>query len=100
MPALVSTPPAGSAPPAVKPQEKGNFVVQAASLDTAADAQGQREKLTAAGLSNAFVDGPVAVNGKQKYRVRVGPFPSREAAQAAQTRLRTLGFGGAFIASQ
>ena len=99
-PTASATPPAGSAPPAVKPPEKGNFVVQAASLDTAADAQGQRDKLTAAGLSNAFVDGPVAVNGKQKYRVRVGPFPSREAAQAAQTRLRTLGFGGAFIASQ
>ncbi|MEI6114021.1 MAG: SPOR domain-containing protein [Burkholderiales bacterium] len=99
-PTASATPPTGSAPPAVKPQEKGNFVVQAASLDTAADAQGQRDKLTAAGLSNAFVDGPVAVNGKQKYRVRVGPFPSREAAQAAQTRLRTLGFGGAFIASQ
>ena len=99
-PTASATPPAGSAPPAVKPQEKGNFVVQAASLDTAADAQGQRDKLTAAGLSNAFVDGPVAVNGKQKYRVRVGPFPSREAAQAAQTRLRTLGFSGAFIASQ
>ena len=99
-PTSSATPPAGSAPPAVKPPVKGNFVVQAASLDTAADAQGQRDKLTAAGLSNAFVDGPVAVNGKQKYRVRVGPFPSREAAQAAQTRLRTLGFGGAFIASQ
>lgn len=99
-PTASATPPAGSARPAVKPPEKGNFVVQAASLDTATDAQNQREKLTAAGLSNAFVDGPVAVNGKQKYRVRVGPFPSREAAQAAQTRLRTLGFGGAFIASQ
>ena len=99
-PTASATPPAGSAPPAVKPPEKGNFVVQAASLDTAADAQGQRDKLSAAGLSNAFVDGPVAVNGKQKYRVRVGPFPSREAAQAAQTRLRTLGFGGAFIAPQ
>ena len=73
---------------------------QAKGRDHDLDAQGQRDKLTAAGLSNAFVDGPVAVNGKQKYRVRVGPFPSREAAQAAQTRLRTLGFGGAFIASQ
>jgi DedD protein len=79
---------------------KGNFVVQAASLDAAADAQSQKEKLSVSGVSNAFVDGPVQVNGMQKYRVRVGPFPSREAAQAAQTRLRTLGFGGAFITSQ
>ena len=74
--------------------------MQALSLDTATDAQSQRDKLSAAGVGNAFVDGPVNVNGKQKFRVRVGPFPSREAAQAAQTRLRTLGFGGAFITAQ
>jgi DedD protein len=70
------------------------------SLDAAADAQAQKSKLLAAGVGNAFVDGPVDVNGKARYRVRVGPFPSREAAQAAQTRLRTLGFDGAFIATQ
>ncbi len=85
---------------AAKQPTKGNFVVQALSLDSAADAQVQRDKLSASGISNSFVDGPVVVNGLKKYRVRVGPFPSREAAQAAQTRLRTLGFGGAFIAAQ
>jgi DedD protein len=42
----------------------------------------------------------VTVNGRPKYRVRVGPFQSREAAQAAQTRLRTQGYGGAFITTQ
>ncbi len=83
-----------------KQPTKGNFVVQALSLDAAADAQAQRDKLAASGVSNSFVDGPVVVNGMKKYRVRVGPFPSREAAQAAQTRLRTLGFGGAFITAQ
>ena len=88
-----------SATPAKQPT-KGNFVVQAVSLDSASDAQVQRDKLTAAGISNSFVDGPVVVNGQRKYRVRVGPFPSRESAQAAQTRLRTLGFGGAFITTQ
>ena len=85
---------------AAKQPTKGNFVVQALSLDSAADAQAQRDKLSASGISNSFVDGPVVVNGLKKYRVRVGPFPSREAAQAAQTRLRTLGFGGAFITAQ
>ena len=85
---------------AVKQPTKGNFVVQALSLDSASDAQSQRDKLSASGIGNAFVDGPVVVNGLKKYRVRVGPFPSREAAQAAQTRLRTLGFGGAFITTQ
>ena len=83
-----------------KAPTRGNFVVQAMSLDVAADAQAQKSKLLAAGVGNAFVDGPVDVNGKARYRVRVGPFPSREAAQAAQTRLRTLGYDGAFIATQ
>lgn len=82
------------------PPAAGNFVVQAMSLDSSDDAQRQRGKLLASGVSNAFVDGPVNVNGNPKYRVRVGPFPSRDAAQAAQTRLRTLGYNGAFIASQ
>lgn len=86
--------------PSPKPPVRGNFVVQAMSLDSSADAQKQRNILISAGLNNAFVDGPVDVNGRPKYRVRVGPFQSREAAQAAQTRLRTQGYGGAFITAQ
>lgn len=91
--------PVASAPSPQAPV-RGNFVVQAMSLDASADAQKQRNVLIAAGLNNAFVDGPVDVNGRAKYRVRVGPFQSREAAQAAQTRLRTQGYGGAFITTQ
>jgi DedD protein len=91
--------PVASAPSA-NPPVRGNFVVQAMSLDSSAEAQKQRNVLISAGLNNVFVDGPVDVNGRPKYRVRVGPFQSREAAQAAQTRLRTQGYGGAFIATQ
>ena len=91
--------PVASAPTPNAPV-RGNFVVQAMSLDSSADAQKQRNVLISAGLNNAFVDGPVDVNGRPKYRVRVGPFQSREAAQAAQTRLRTQGYGGAFITTQ
>ena len=91
--------PVASAPSPQAPV-RGNFVVQAMSLDSSAEAQKQRNVLIAAGLNNAFVDGPVDVNGRPKYRVRVGPFQSREAAQAAQTRLRTQGYGGAFITTQ
>ncbi|MEI7568872.1 MAG: SPOR domain-containing protein [Alcaligenaceae bacterium] len=91
-------PPGAAAVP--KAPTRGNFVVQAIALDAAADAQTQKNKLLSAGVGNAFVDGPVDVGGRSRYRVRVGPFPSREAAQAAQTRLRTLGYDGAFIASQ
>lgn len=86
--------------PSPKAPVRGNFVVQAMSLDSAAEAQKQRNVLNSAGINNAFVDGPVDVNGRPKYRVRVGPFQSREAAQAAQTRLRTQGYGGAFITTQ
>jgi DedD protein len=91
--------PVASAPSPQAPV-RGNFVVQAMSLDSSADAQKQRNVLIAAGINNAFVDGPIDVNGRPKYRVRVGPFQSREAAQAAQTRLRTQGYGGAFITTQ
>jgi len=89
--------PATKPPP--KPAAKGNFVVQVASYGSQADAQSRREKLYAAGITNAFIE-PVTVNGKSVYRLRVGSFPSREAAQAAQTRLRTLGYENGFITTQ
>ncbi|MBD9379823.1 SPOR domain-containing protein [Achromobacter sp. K91] len=90
--------PAASAP-APKPAAKGNFVLQIAAYTTAEDAQSRRGKLHQAGVTNAFVE-QATINGKQQYRLRVGPFPSREAAQAAQARLRTLGYDNGFIAAQ
>lgn len=78
---------------------KGNFVLQIAAYTTSEDAQSRRGKLHQAGVTNAFVE-QATINGKQQYRLRVGPFPSREAAQAAQARLRTLGYDNGFIAVQ
>lgn len=74
-------------------------MLQVASYTTQADAQARRGKLHQAGVTNAFVE-QASINGKQQYRLRVGPFPSREAAQAAQARLRTLGYDNGFIAAQ
>ncbi len=85
--------------PAPKPAAKGNFVLQIAAYTTSEDAQSRRGKLHQAGVTNAFVE-QATINGKQQYRLRVGPFPSREAAQAAQARLRTLGYDNGFIAAQ
>lgn len=75
------------------------FIVQIASYSTEPDAKTRQDKLKGEGVSNAFVESSV-VDGKAVYRLRVGPFVSREAAQAAQTRLRTLGYSNGFIATQ
>jgi DedD protein len=77
----------------------GQFVVQLASYGSSPDANERVATLKSQGITNAYVE-PVTVNGKQMFRLRVGPFTSRDAAQAAQTRLRTLGYSSGFIASQ
>lgn len=88
-----------AATPAPKPAAaKGNFVLQIAAYTTSEDAQSRRDKLHQAGVTNAFVE-QASIGGKQQYRLRVGPFPSRDAAQAAQARLRTLGYDNGFIAA-
>lgn len=75
------------------------LVVQVASYSTQADANARRDKLRSEGVTNAFVES-TTVNGKPTFRLRVGPFSSRDAAQAAQTRLRSLGYPTGFIATQ
>ena len=81
--------------PAAQPSS-GNFVLQVAAYTTEADAQARRDKLAAAGVTNAYVENAVA-NGKTAYRLRVGPFPTRAAAEAAQARLRQLGYNNGLI---
>ena len=84
--------------PAAKPaqQASGNFVLQVAAYTTESDARSRRDQLSAAGVTNAYVENAVA-NGKTAYRLRVGPFPTREAAEAAQARLRQLGYNNGLI---
>jgi DedD protein len=81
------------------PSIKESLVVQIASYSAQADAQARSETLKGQGITNAYVE-PVMVNGKQVFRLRVGPFSSREAAQAGQARLRTLGYANGFITTQ
>lgn len=88
--------PAKSAP---APSARGNFVLQIAAYTADKDAQSRREKLVAAGVTNAYVESGTS-NGKPTYRLRVGPFPTRDAAQAAQARLRALGYDNGFISSK
>jgi DedD protein len=81
------------------PTIKENLVVQVASYSALVDAQARSNTLKGEGVTNAYVE-PVTVNGKQVFRLRVGPFSSREAAQAGQARLRTLGYANGFITTQ
>lgn len=85
--------------PAPAAQQQGRFVLQVAAYTTEASAASRRNDLHAAGVTNAYVE-PVTAGGKRQFRLRVGPFPSRDAAQAAQARLRTLGYDNGFIAPQ
>ncbi|RTZ47931.1 SPOR domain-containing protein [Candidimonas sp. SYP-B2681] len=83
----------------VKAASKGSFTLQIAAYTSDKDAQTRRERLVAAGVTNTYVENAVS-GGKTTYRLRVGPFPTREAAQAAQARLRALGYDNGFISTK
>jgi len=80
-------------------QQKGNFVLQIAAYTAEQDAKARRDRLREAGVTNAYVETAQA-GGKTTHRLRVGPFPTREAAQAAQARVRALGYDNGFISSK
>ena len=88
-----------AAPKPAEPVKSGNFILQIAAYTTEQDAAARRNKLVEAGVTNAYVQ-PATANGKTAWRLRVGPFPTREAAQAAQTRLRALGYDNGFISTK
>lgn len=75
---------------------QGSFVLQIAAYSTEADAQARRNRLNEAGVTNAYVEKGVS-NDKTTYRLRVGSFPTRDAAQAAQARLRALGYDNSML---
>lgn len=75
--------------------QRGSFTVQVAAYSSSEGANNRREQLISAGVNNAFVE-----EAGGTYRLRVGPFESRQAAEAALTRLRSLGYEDSFIRSQ
>ncbi|WDU54137.1 SPOR domain-containing protein [Taylorella equigenitalis] len=77
----------------------GKFSVQVASLNNMSEARKLRDKLTQSGVSNTFIQ-TATVNGKQAFRLRVGPFGTKESAQAALARLRALGYSDGFISNK
>jgi DedD protein len=75
-----------------KAESAGQFVVQIAALADADKASGIQSQLAAKGLK-VYTE-KVHTAAGEVTRVRVGPFPNREAAEKERARLRGLGFEG------
>lgn len=73
----------------------GRIVLQAAALSTDAAAQDLSERLRKAGFA-PFTEKVDTADGV-RFRVRVGPYPTRDEAQRAQARLRTLGVSATLV---
>ena len=71
------------------------YAVQVAAFSAADKARGVRDQLVAGGL-RAYTESVSTAQGL-RTRVRLGPFPSREAADRARQKLRTLKLDGSVV---
>jgi DedD protein len=92
----VKTKPAAEAKPAETTRAKGSrILLQAAALSTDAAAQDLSERLRKAGFA-PFTEKVDTADGV-RFRVRVGPYATRDEAQRAQARLRALGVSATLV---
>jgi cell division septation protein DedD len=98
--APAAAPTAIRAPQASAPSggESGSFQVQVAAMSDQGRAQQVVRDLAAKGYTASV--SPAVVGGRTLYRVRVGRFPSEEAARKAMTELRGAGFPEARLAAE
>ncbi|RAN34996.1 septal ring lytic transglycosylase RlpA family protein [Hyphomonas pacifica] len=82
--------PAAAAPSRYQPQTMGDYYVQVGAFSDISNAQDLERRLPA-GMATVVV--PARVNGADYFRVRVGPFMSRDSADRIQADLRAYGFG-------
>jgi DedD protein len=96
-PTSTAAPRAGSrtavAPPPA--QSSGRFAVQLGSFSSQDNANRLVREMTAKGFA-AFV-APITSNGRELYRVRVGPARDRAAAEALAAQLRRIGQTGSIV---
>jgi len=84
-------PPAEKAVPAAKPAsvKPGSYFVQASATNDRAAATAFAGRLEKEGFPVVVLD-PFPTDTKAYFRVRVGPFPSKEDAEAARARLAAV----------
>ncbi|MGI9026811.1 MAG: SPOR domain-containing protein, partial [Burkholderiaceae bacterium] len=79
-----------------EPASGRGFAVQIAAYSVADKARNMRDRLAANGLK-AYIE-PLSTSQGTRTRVRLGPFASREAAEHAREKLKTMKLDGAVIA--
>ncbi len=84
-----------SATPAMTEAGAKTFAVQIAAFSTADRARGLRDQLVANGL-RSYTES-VSTSQGLRTRVRLGPFASREAADHARQKLRTMKLDGSVV---
>jgi DedD protein len=77
------------------PTSGGGFAVQLGSFSSRENANRLVREMTAKGFA-AFI-APITSNGRELYRVRVGPARDRAAAEALATQLRRIGQTGSIV---
>ena len=100
-PAAAAPPPPAAAEPATplvlasyRPEPTGRYFIQAGSFAVEDNARRVRSRI--ASLGRAALE-PASVNGVEVYRVRLGPFASREEANEMLVRVVGSGYPGARI---
>ena len=91
----VPSPPTSNSTLAPSAGKNAGWAVQVGSFASPATAQGLARKLESQGF-NAFVRS-VNINGKQLYRVRVGPMADRGDAEATLAKLKTKQPGASIV---
>ncbi len=74
---------------------RGNFVVQLGSFGSKENAERLVREMNAKGFTTFIA--PITTNGRELYRVRVGPTRDRASAEALATQLKRVGQSGSIV---
>jgi DedD protein len=94
-PATTAPSPAPHATVAASRAEPGTFVVQLGSFGSRENAERLVRDMTAKGFATFIA--PITSNGRELYRVRVGPTRDRASAEALAAELKRVGQSGSIV---